>query len=57
MRYLKKPFLANNTVLIPAGMLSCSISFGLGDVIMVVQYERAADIMCSGDFAQSSIIL
>ena len=44
MRDLKRPFLADNAVFVPGGMLSCSISIGLGDVIMSVPYERKADV-------------
>jgi len=44
IRDLKRPFLADNAAPVPGGMLSCSISIGLGDVIMSVPYERRADV-------------
>lgn len=39
------------------GMLSCSISFRLGDVIMVVPYERRAEINISVDVTKFSYLL
>lgn len=43
MRYLKWSFLAYDTVFVPRGRVHTQISFNVGDLSMVVPYERTAD--------------
>ena len=49
MRYLKWSFLAYDTVFVPRGRVHTQISFNVGDLSMVVPYERGADIVFMND--------